>query len=141
MIVVPGAGRTIHLGDQVLRVVSAGTPGHDVAVVDTLLPPGAGAPRHVHHDHEEAFYVLDGTVRLELDGATLDAGPGTLALAERGQVHGFTNVGDADARMLALYSPAASLGYLDDLAALLAAGPTSHETMQAFYDRWSSAPA
>lgn len=141
MIVPPGGGRTIHLGEQLLRVISPGTPGHDVAVVDTLLPAGAGAPRHVHHDHEEAFLVLEGRVRLELDDAVVDAGPGTLALAERGQVHAFTNVGPGDARMLALYSPAASLGYLDELAALLAASPADRRAMQAFYARWSSAPA
>lgn len=134
------AGRIIQLGDQIARVLSSGTPGHDVAVVDTLLPPGASAPRHVHHDHEEAFYVVEGRMHLQLDDEVSESGPGGFVLAQRGQVHAFSNPGPGDARVLAMYSPASALAYLDDLAAVLAAGADPDE-MAAFYRRHGSASA
>ncbi len=34
---------------------------HHIPLASTL-PPGAGAPCHVHHTFEEAFYVLEGEV-------------------------------------------------------------------------------
>jgi quercetin dioxygenase-like cupin family protein len=132
--------RVIHLGDQVGTVLSAGTPTHDVAIVDTLLPPGAGAPVHRHHDHEEAFYVVSGTVEVEVDGQRSVTGTGGFILATRGVAHGFRNVGEGDARLLAMYAPASALAYLDDLAAVLAGGGGA-DAMAAFYARHASGPA
>jgi quercetin dioxygenase-like cupin family protein len=141
VIVGPEDGRRIALGVQALRVLSEGTAGLDVAIVDTTLPPGSGAPRHVHHDHEEAFFVIDGTVRIRLDGEEVVSGPGGIVVAERGQVHAFTNVGEGPARLLALYSPASRVTYLDDLAEILdAPGGFDQAAMDAFYERYASGP-
>lgn len=140
MIVGTGDGRAITLGTQRLRVLSEGTPLHDVAVVDTELPPGSGSGRHVHHGHEEAFFVLEGTIHLELDGTEVDAGPGAFLLAERGQVHAFSNRTSARARMLALYAPGAAVAYLDELATIVAPdGSVAGDELTAFYERHRSA--
>jgi quercetin dioxygenase-like cupin family protein len=133
-------GRRITVGTQLLRVLSEGTDVHDVAVVDTLLPPGAGSGRHVHHGHEESFYVLEGTIRLEVDGHVLEAGPGGYAHAGRGEVHAFANLGDANARMLAIYAPASAVRYLDELATIVDAdGSVDAGALTAFYERFESA--
>lgn len=140
MIVGAGSGRRLALGNQALQVVSEGTAVHDVAIVDTRLPPGAGSGRHVHHGHEEAFYVLAGTIRVEVDGEVVDAGPGDFALAERGQVHSFANVGTEEARMLAIYAPASAVSYLDELAGIVGAdGRVDAAELRAFYARFDSA--
>lgn len=140
MILGPDDGRKLTLGTQALRFLSEGTAGHDVAVVDTVLPPGSGSGRHVHHEHEEAFFIIEGTVRLELDETVIDAGPGSFALAERGHVHAFSNVGPTDARMLALYSPAAAgTGYLAALAAIVTPqGQVDADDLTAFYRQFAS---
>jgi quercetin dioxygenase-like cupin family protein len=140
VIVGNGTGRLLALGTQQLRIVSEGTEVHDVAIVDTRLPPGSGSGRHVHHGHEEAFYVLEGTIRIEVDGEIVDAVAGDLALARRGQVHSFANQGTSDARMLAMYTPASSLAYLDELAAIVQPdGSVDQDELRAFYDRFDSA--
>jgi quercetin dioxygenase-like cupin family protein len=140
MIAGPADARTIALGPQQLRVLSSGTQGHDVAVVDTSLPPGSGSGRHVHNSHEEAFFVIEGTVHLELAGAEVDAGPGSFLLAERGQVHAFSNRTAEPARMLAIYAPASALAYLDDLATVVHPdGSVDGDELSAFYARHDSA--
>lgn len=140
MIVGADDGRLIVLGTQQLRVLSEGSDVHDVAVVDTRLPPGSGSGRHVHHGHEESFFVISGTVRLELDGEVVDAGPGGFVLARRGQVHAFSNPGPTEARMLAIYAPASAVAYLDDLAEIVGAdGTVDAEELAAFYRRFASA--
>ncbi|MCU1459755.1 MAG: cupin 2 protein [Actinomycetia bacterium] len=140
MILGPGDGRSLTLGTQALRILSEGTGVHDVAIVDTVLPPGSGSGRHVHHGHEEAFFVIEGTVRLEVDGREVDAGPGGFALAQRGQVHAFSNESDTDARMLAVYAPASAVGYLDELAEIVRSdGTVDAGELAAFYERFDSA--
>jgi len=140
MILGPEDGRVLNVGTQVLRVLSEGTELHDVAVVDTVLPPGAGSGRHVHRSHEEAFFVVEGTIRFELDDDVVDVGPGGFALAPRGRSHAFSNTGSTPARMLALYCPARAISYLDELAGIVARdGTVDPQAMEAFYERFDSA--
>ena len=132
--------RKIILGDQIATVLSSGTPDHDVAIVDTMLPAGAGAPRHVHYNHDESFYVLEGTVEVELDDTRGIVGPGGFLFAAKGHVHAFKNVGDGEARLLAVYGPARALAYLDELSAVLGAdGGVTADAMADFYERFDSA--
>lgn len=50
---------------------------------------GFGPPRHVHRREDEAFYVLDGEMRVECDGRTWELGPGGFVLLPRGLEHCF----------------------------------------------------
>jgi quercetin dioxygenase-like cupin family protein len=52
-----GSGATgNHENDQ--RII----PSQGFTLSNMLLPPGAEGPEHVHHDAEEAFFVLEGEV-------------------------------------------------------------------------------
>lgn len=48
-----------------LATIKAGgaRTGDALAVVEFTHPPGFATPRHVHHTADEAFYVLEGTMR------------------------------------------------------------------------------
>jgi quercetin dioxygenase-like cupin family protein len=118
VIVGAGKGRSFTVGPQVATVKAEGEGGP--AVVETLLPPGSGAPRHVHGDHDETFYVVSGSLEVDVDGEVTTVGPGGLARAVRGVAHAFRNVGSEDALVLALYDPAPSLEYLEGLGAAIA---------------------
>jgi mannose-6-phosphate isomerase-like protein (cupin superfamily) len=115
VIVGSGDGRTFRIGPQVATVKAEGDGGP--AVVETLLPEGSGAPRHLHHDHDETFYVVSGTLVVDVDGEVVTVGPGGLARATRGIAHSFRNPGPGDAVVLAMYDPAPSLEYLELLGA------------------------
>jgi glyoxylate utilization-related uncharacterized protein len=54
----------------------------------------------------EAFFILEGTVTVELEGAALAAGPDDFVRVSRGQAHTFANAADAPARLLVLHAPA-----------------------------------
>jgi quercetin dioxygenase-like cupin family protein len=67
--------------------------------------PGLGAPPHVHAEHEEAFYVLDGELTFNVDEQALVATAGTFLMVPRGVEHAFDITGNADATYLCIFSP------------------------------------
>jgi quercetin dioxygenase-like cupin family protein len=74
----------------------------DLAAV-VLRPAGWLAP-HVH-SFEEALYVLEGELLLELDGPTYRLIAGDFALIPTGVHHSLGNSGSADVKLLSLASP------------------------------------
>jgi quercetin dioxygenase-like cupin family protein len=66
-----------------------------------------GAEPHVHREHSDAFYVLDGqiTVRLGPELEPVVATAGTLVVIPAGVVHAFDNDGPGEARFLNLHAP------------------------------------
>jgi quercetin dioxygenase-like cupin family protein len=65
-----------------------------------LLPPGCEGPEHVHHDAEEAFYVVEGTIRFGIhrDGhvASRVLGPRDMLVVPPGVPRSLKNVGDTE---------------------------------------------
>lgn len=68
-----------------------------------------GADLHVHREHTDHFYVLDGefTLRLGAEDEQVTAGPGTLVRVPPMVVHGFRNASDTDVTYLNLHAPGA----------------------------------
>jgi quercetin dioxygenase-like cupin family protein len=88
------------------RIVAdgAGTRGA-YSVTEATSPSGATVGWHVHDGAVECFYVFDGWYRLNVSGASHDAGPGDFTLVPRGAPHGF-EVLEGEARALVLFAPA-----------------------------------
>jgi quercetin dioxygenase-like cupin family protein len=103
-------------GDQFrraqIRYVGSGATGnheHDNRILPSggftfsnmLLPPGAEGPEHTHHDAEEAFFVLEGQVRVgvhrgdEVEYRTL--GYRDMIVVPAGVARSLKNEGDTDA--------------------------------------------
>jgi len=59
----------------------------------------------VHDTDDEAWYVLEGRLRVRLDGDEVEAGPGDVAFAPPGTVHTFWNPAPGRTRYLALMTP------------------------------------
>jgi len=89
------------------KVDRDGTAGA-YCLMEHLLTPAADPPRHVHGDEDEAFYLLDGEVELEVDGEVVVATPGTFAFAPRGKPHTF-RVLTPSARALVITSSDATI--------------------------------
>lgn len=88
------------------------------------LPPDTlGARPHIHWGHDEYFYVLDGELTVATENGEVALGPGDLAQAERGAVHGFrnTSIGTATTA-LCMYTPAGYEPYFRDVPAAVASG-------------------
>lgn len=69
-------------------------------------PPGFPGPaQHVHHDIDEGFFVLEGTLRVRAGDEIQDIDAGGFAWVPGGAPHGFANVSDAPVRFLGLAAP------------------------------------
>ncbi len=49
------------------------------------------APLHVHHEDDEAWYVLEGALRFRLGDVTFETGPGGAVMAPKGTAHAYGN--------------------------------------------------
>lgn len=75
--------------------------------------PGEEGPElHIHRQHSDAFYVLDGEVDFGLgpDVTRIKGTPGTFAAAPPGVVHTFKNSSDATAVFLNIHAPSMGFG-------------------------------
>lgn len=59
--------------------------GDAYTVLELVLPPGAGAPLHVHQREDEAFYVIDGVVEIQHGGQTYTAEAGAVVVLPKGE--------------------------------------------------------
>jgi len=77
------------LNALIVTKASAGETGGTYELLEHLITSAANSPMHVHTDEEEAFYLLDGEIEVEVDGERLHARPGSFVLVPRGAVHRF----------------------------------------------------
>ena len=123
----PGKGRSIDLGNFAMSLKAS---GDDTAGAFALLeadePPGFGPPMHIHRDAAEAFYVVGGEYHMFIGDDEFECPAGSFIYIPAGTPHGF-RVGPAPSRKLNLYTPAAMVGYFDELSAALARGAADEE--------------
>jgi quercetin dioxygenase-like cupin family protein len=91
-----GSGATgDHENDN--RILSSG----GFTFSNMLLPPGAEGPEHTHHDAEEAFFVLEGEVRVGIhrgeDAVYRTLGYRDMIVVPAGVARSLKNEGDTDA--------------------------------------------
>jgi quercetin dioxygenase-like cupin family protein len=78
----------------------------ELCVFEFDAHPGYTGPGpHLHREHVDAFYVLEGALEFELDGELTVAGKGTFVAATPGVVHTFKNAAAAPVRFLNLHAP------------------------------------
>ena len=86
------------------------------AVLEIVVPANTfGAPPHIHNKEDERFYVLEGEVEFLDRDKTLSAGPGTLVVLPRGNLHGFWNLSNKPARMLIIVTPGDFASFFDSV--------------------------
>ena len=128
----PGAGKVIELPGvtAVFKAVNDREPG-DFVVIELTADPGFAGPRpHLHHAHEELFYVLDGEFDFFVGGEVRRVGPGSFVSVPPGVMHDFRNPGTGPARWLGMASPAGLDRYFEEILALVAAGNLSAEELR-----------
>jgi len=103
----PGEGRTIAVVGGVYRFLAVGEDTNGkYAMWEAIVPPGGGPPPHLHSREEEAFYVLEGEITLQVGEERLVASAGMFANMPVGTLHSFKNETDRPARMLISVAPA-----------------------------------
>lgn len=92
--------------------------------------PRGGIPLHRHRMEDEAWYVLEGTLRFQYGTQEFDASAGAGVLLTRGIPHTFWNPGPAPARYLLITGPKTA-GLLEVLHRPV---PPSPEGMKTLYE-------
>ena len=110
---VPHAEGDTHavMGDPMRFIVTAEHTRGGYALAEQIVRPGNGAPPHIHHNEEESFYILEGTILAVADGVEHRLNPGDFIHVPRGVVRSFTNIGDTDARLLIQHCPGSAAGF------------------------------
>jgi mannose-6-phosphate isomerase-like protein (cupin superfamily) len=83
---------------------SAADTGGQYTLVEITAPAGLQAPLHVHYREDEGFYVLDGTVTIQVGDDLVELAAGEHAYGPRNIPHRFT-IGPDGARMLWVLTP------------------------------------
>jgi quercetin dioxygenase-like cupin family protein len=121
----PGEGRVIQFGPVRLTVKEDGarTRGTLAIVEFAADGPFPSPPPHVHREHEEGFYVLEGELEFAVGEDKVRAPAGTFVMVPIGVPHTFGNPHGAPVRVLATFSPDFYLRYFDEIAPLFASDP------------------
>ncbi|HEX6355560.1 cupin domain-containing protein [Actinophytocola sp.] len=67
------------------------------------VPADLGPRRH-KHPYEEIFIIVEGSVRIEADGETVDAGTDDICVVPADTPHAFSNLGPGRARMVNIHA-------------------------------------
>ena len=106
MLVRPGEGEAVTRTATRTLDILCDLPA--LSAVNIRHAPGEPGPDlHVHREHTDAFYVLEGTLVVSLgpDATEHELGPGSLALAPANVIHTFRNGGDDWLSILNLHAP------------------------------------
>lgn len=110
--------------------VIAGTADTDTGGIDApytvmemRIGTRGGAPAHRSLDEDKTFVVLEGSLEFQIGETVQNVSPGAVVTVARGDVHGFNNQADGDARMLLISAPAGHDAFFRAMAAL----PTPHD--------------
>ena len=83
---------------------SAEETGNSMIVFEDELERGKVTPMHLHADLDEAMYVIEGEILINIDGSDRTVGAGGFTFAPRGCAHAFVVTSDR-ARVLAIQTP------------------------------------
>jgi quercetin dioxygenase-like cupin family protein len=106
IVVPPGSGETITERER--RDVMLLTERDQISITWSRYGPGeVGPDPHVHREHTDAWYVLDGELTFTLgpDAVRRRAGAGAFVAVPPNLIHSFANEGDGEARFLNFHTP------------------------------------
>jgi quercetin dioxygenase-like cupin family protein len=123
-------------GDVITCKVSGAETQGEYAWFETVTPPGAGPPPHVHHREEEIFYIVEGRFEFRVATETLLAEAGCVLNVPAGIPHRFTNVGESPGTLLVMARPAGMEAFFAELCQLPLDAPPDMQRLAEIGDRF-----
>ncbi|MEP7180297.1 MAG: cupin domain-containing protein [Pseudonocardiales bacterium] len=132
-----GEGRVLHLGnfEAVVLADAPATSGAFTVLQTRGEPPDFGPPMHVHRDAAEAFYVLEGTYLMYVEDSQGLCPPGSFVYVPPNVPHTFKVVSEGPGTKLNIFSPAAMVGFFEDLAEAETNGTATLELLSDLSER------
>jgi mannose-6-phosphate isomerase-like protein (cupin superfamily) len=107
MHVPPGEGKALWVFGGLIIFYALGEDTNGAfTLFEEATSPGSSAFPHLHHEEDQAFYIVEGEHEFACGGSTFAAGAGSFVYVPRGTVHSFTNVGEKPGRLLIISAPA-----------------------------------
>ena len=103
---------------------SGDATNNSLAVVEMRLPAGFAPPRHIHHNEDEAFYLISGQIEAQIGEQRLTAEQGAFLWLPRDVQHGFTVTSDGPCTILTITTPSGFERFVADVGS-----PTNQITM------------
>lgn len=94
---------------------SGAATGGALAVVEQRMPAGFSPPPHIHHNEDEALYLLSGALVAQLGEKQVPAQQGSFLWLPRGVQHGFVVSNDAPCTILVITTPSGFDGFVADV--------------------------
>src|SRR5579884_3272671 len=136
VVLTPGGGKVIHvLGNPWTIKSSSEDTGGSIAVMEGTFRPNSGAPAHVHRQHEETFYVLEGEFTFRLGSQSVKATAGSFVFVPRDVPHAVENVGNQPGRILGIMTPGGYEKFFEELAQL-PPGPPDPVKFQEIFQKY-----
>jgi len=105
-VILPPAGELIDVAGARYRFLATRESTNGTyALWEAIVPPGAGAPPHLHTREEEGFYVIEGELTIHIGGLHVKARAGSFVNMPVGRMHWFRNDTDRTARLIILVAP------------------------------------
>jgi quercetin dioxygenase-like cupin family protein len=136
-----GGERLRFFGASTMRLKLAEGTNGAVAFYEYVSEPGvSGAPQHVHHGHDETFYVVDGTYEFTIGADSRLLPPGAFLFVPRDTPHTFRNAGDDLGRIVGTFNPGRFANYFRELAAIITStgAPPDLGTWTDLYGRYQT---
>jgi quercetin dioxygenase-like cupin family protein len=132
----PGEGATLTIGPNGLIFKAEVGDGDGTFYLGemTLAPGFPGPVPHRHAEHLDSFFVLEGTLTLQLGADVAEAPAGSYAVAPPGSVHTFSNPGEGTVRALNIMGPGGFEQYLKEAAAAGTVDPAELAKIASRYD-------
>jgi len=138
----PGGGERLRfLGESTMRLKLANGASSAVAFYEYVSEPGVkGPPQHVHHGHDETFYVVDGIYEFTIDRDRTLLARGAFLSVPTGTPHTFCNVGDDLGCIVGTFNPGRFANYFRELAEIITDTGTvpDHQTWVDLYQRYDT---
>jgi mannose-6-phosphate isomerase-like protein (cupin superfamily) len=103
----PGAGRSYEAGGMrgTFKADGVETAGQHCFSEWELGPGDEGPPPHLHREHQEAFFVTEGTLAFLAGEKRFEAPAGSFILIPAGVAHKFSNPTQSPARCVNVWLP------------------------------------
>tara|TARA_E500000305_G_C3982881_1_gene217847 strand:+ start:326 stop:775 length:450 start_codon:yes stop_codon:yes gene_type:complete len=95
-------------------------------VIEIRVAPKMGAPLHISFDEYKFFKILNGNIEFYAENEVWKLQDGDSALINKGDKHGFKNIGETIASILLVSSPSRHVDFFREMGAL----PTPHDPRQ-----------
>jgi mannose-6-phosphate isomerase-like protein (cupin superfamily) len=140
IVLLPGEGRHLPLGSMQLcfKADEEEAGGRYALSVATAGADDPGTSPHVHREHDDLFFVTEGTLAFDIAGETYEAPTGSFVAIPRGLSHRWWNPRSEPATFLNFHVPGYGFeAFVRQLAGLSAEGgatPAAMTELGARYD-------